>query len=48
MALGRGHAVMGVGNLGVTDMDGYYGMIGALVGVVLGNVIVGLWISRRP
>ena len=35
-------------NLGVTDMDGYYGMIGALVGVVLGNVIVGLWISRRP
>jgi hypothetical protein len=39
---------MGVGNLGVTDMDGYYGMIGALVGVVLGNVIVGLWISRRP
>jgi hypothetical protein len=29
-------------------MDGYYGMLGALVGVVLGNVIVGLWISRRP
>jgi hypothetical protein len=29
-------------------MDGYYGMIGALVGVLLGNVIVGLWISRRP
>lgn len=38
----------GVRKLGVTDMDGYYGMIGALVGVVLGNVIVGLWISRRP
>jgi hypothetical protein len=29
-------------------MDGYYGMIGALVGVVLGNILVGLWISRRP
>jgi hypothetical protein len=29
-------------------MDGYYGMLGALVGVVLGNVMVGLWISRRP
>jgi hypothetical protein len=34
-------------NLGISNMDGYYGMIGALVGVVLGNVIVGLWISRR-
>jgi hypothetical protein len=39
---------MGVANLGISNMDGYYGMIGALVGVVLGNVIVGLWISRRP
>lgn len=28
-------------------MDGYYGMIGAIIGVVLGNVIVGLWIWRR-
>jgi hypothetical protein len=36
-----------VRKLGVSNMDGYYGMIGALVGVVLGNVIVGLWISRR-
>lgn len=31
-----------------SGVDGYYGMIGALVGVVLGNVIVGLWIWRRP
>lgn len=29
-------------------MDGFYGMTGALIGVVLGYVIVGLWIWRRP
>lgn len=29
-------------------MDGYYGMIGALVGVILGNILFCLWLSRRP
>jgi hypothetical protein len=36
-----------VRNLGVPNMDGFYGMVGALVGVALGNVIFGWFLYRR-